>query len=82
MALEVKSASRWKDGDLAGLKAFIVVTPHCKAAILCHNGEDAVCLGQWLWALPLRLLQRWGEPGHQENYSSSHNTLGSDIAIG
>lgn len=56
IALEVKSAARWRDGDLSGLKAFLGATPHCKAAILCHNGEDAVCLGPRLWALPLSLV--------------------------
>jgi len=31
--------------DLAGLNAFLKATPHCNAAILCHNGKDAVKLG-------------------------------------
>jgi predicted AAA+ superfamily ATPase len=53
MALEIKSAPRWRERDLAGLKAFLSATPHCKAAILCHNGEDAVKLGEKLWALPI-----------------------------
>lgn len=56
LALEFKSAARWHDRDLAGLKAFLSATPHCKAAILCHNGEDAVKLGEKLWALPVGLL--------------------------
>jgi len=56
LALEFKSAARWHDRDLAGLKAFLSATPHCKAAILCHNGEDAVKLGEKLWALPVGLV--------------------------
>jgi hypothetical protein len=56
MALEVKSAARWNDRDLAGLKAFLSATPHCKAAILCHNGDGAVKLGEKLWALPVGMV--------------------------
>jgi len=56
MALEIKSAPRWRERDLAGLKAFLSATPHCKAAILCHNGKDAVKLGEKLWALPISLI--------------------------
>ncbi len=56
IALELKSASRWQGKDLAGLNAFLKATPHCKAAILCHNGEDAVKLGERLWALPINLI--------------------------
>jgi predicted AAA+ superfamily ATPase len=56
MALEFKSAARWHDRDLAGLKAFLSATPHCRAAILCHNGEAAVKLGERLWALPAGLV--------------------------
>jgi predicted AAA+ superfamily ATPase len=56
MALELKSGSRWQERDLSGLKAFLNATPHCKAAILCHNGEDAVKLGDKLWALPIDLI--------------------------
>lgn len=56
IALELKSAARWQEKDLAGLKAFLTATPHCKAAILCHNGENAVRLGQKLWSLPISLI--------------------------
>jgi len=56
IALELKSAARWQERDLAGLKAFLTATPHCKAGILCHNGEAAVRLGQKLWALPTSLV--------------------------
>jgi hypothetical protein len=41
---------------MAGLKAFLSATPHCRAAILCHNGETAVSLGEKLWALPTGLV--------------------------
>ncbi len=56
IALELKSAARWQEKDLSGLKAFLTATPHCKAGILCHGGEDAVRLGQKLWALPTSLV--------------------------
>jgi hypothetical protein len=56
MALEVKSGARWDEKDLSGLKAFLASTPDCKAGILCHNGNDAVRLGEKLWALPLGLI--------------------------
>ena len=53
IAIEIKSGTRWTDRDLAGLRAFISATPHCKGAILAYNGTDAVSLGQRLWALPV-----------------------------
>jgi uncharacterized protein len=56
MALELKSGSRWQERDLAGLKAFLNATPHCMGAILCHNGEHSVKLGEKLWALPANLV--------------------------
>lgn len=56
IALELKSAARWQERDLAGLKAFLAATPHCKAGILCYNGENAVRLGPKLWALPISLV--------------------------
>ena len=56
IALEIKSAARWQEKDLSGLKAFLSATRHCKAGVLCHNGEDAVRLGPKLWALPVSLV--------------------------
>jgi predicted AAA+ superfamily ATPase len=56
IALELKSSARWQKKDLAGLNAFLTTTSHCKAGILCHNGEDAVNLGPKLWALPISLI--------------------------
>jgi len=56
IALELKSAARWQAKDLSGLKAFVSATPHCKAGILCHNGKDAVQLGEKVWALPASLV--------------------------
>lgn len=53
IAIEAKSGTRWTDRDLAGLRAFVSATPHCKAAILAYNGTEAVSLGRKLWALPL-----------------------------
>jgi uncharacterized protein len=56
MALELESAAGCQEKDLAGLNAFLKAMPHCKAAILCHNGEDAVKLGEKRWALPTSLI--------------------------
>ena len=56
IALALKSAARWHERDLAGLKAFLAATPHCKAGILCYNGENAVKLGPKLWALLISLV--------------------------
>lgn len=56
IALELKSAARWQAKDLTGLKAFLKATPHCKAGILCYNGEEAVQLGERLWVLPIGLV--------------------------
>ncbi len=52
-AMEVKSASRWSENDLSGLRAFLARTPACAAAILAYNGRDAVELGDRLFAIPL-----------------------------
>lgn len=56
LAIEVKASERWHDRDIAGLKAFLSSTPHCKAAILAYNGTEAVNLGGKIWAIPASLL--------------------------
>jgi hypothetical protein len=56
LALELKAAARWRERDLKGLKAFLKATPHCKAGILCHGGEQTARLGPKLWALPIGLV--------------------------
>jgi hypothetical protein len=56
IALELKATARWREKDLAGLKAFLSATPHCKAGILCHNGDQIAQLGPKLWALPIGLV--------------------------
>jgi len=56
IAIEVKAAARWEKDDLAGLRAFIAVTPHCTAGILAYNGATPVSLGGKLWAIPLSML--------------------------
>ena len=55
-AIEVKAATRWGAGDLAGLRAFLERTPSCVAAVLAYNGTEAVKLDNRLWALPLGQL--------------------------
>lgn len=56
IAIEVKAASRWSEGDLSGLRAFLAKTSHCRAAILAYNGTRPVQLDKRLWAIPLGLL--------------------------
>lgn len=53
VAVEVKAATRWKDADLSGLRAFLERTPACRAAILAHNGRESVQLDDRLWAISL-----------------------------
>lgn len=55
-AIEVKAATRWSDGDLGGLRAFLERTPACVAAVLAYNGKEAVRLGERLFAIPLGTL--------------------------
>ncbi|MDR0901578.1 MAG: ATP-binding protein [Opitutaceae bacterium] len=55
-AMECKSATRWDDADLSGLRAFLDRTPSCKAAILAYNGTTAVRLSERLFVIPLGLL--------------------------
>ncbi len=56
-AIEVKAASRWNEGDLSGLRAFVDRTPACTAAVLAYNGREAAHLGGKFYAIPLgRLL--------------------------
>ena len=52
-AVEVKAATRWNDGDLSGLRAFLVRTPDCAAAVLAYNGEEAAKLEDRLWVIPM-----------------------------
>jgi hypothetical protein len=56
VAIEIKAATRWTDSDLTGLRAFLDRTPGCIAAILAHNGSQAVRLGDRLLALPIARL--------------------------
>ena len=53
LALEVTGASRWRNHDLAGLRAFLDTTPGCRAGILAYGGSEAVRLADRLWAIPL-----------------------------
>jgi len=53
LAVEVKAATRWCEGDLSGLRAFLDRTPACVAAVLAYNGRDAVRLEDKLFVVPL-----------------------------
>jgi predicted AAA+ superfamily ATPase len=55
-AIEVKAATRWSDGDLSGLRAFLERTPDCTAAVLAYNGREAAKLDDRLWVIPMGLL--------------------------
>ena len=55
-AIEVKAATRWKESDLTGLRAFLDRTPACIAAILAYNGKEPAKLGDRLWAIPMGKL--------------------------
>ncbi len=56
-AIEVKAATRWNEKDLSGLRTFLARTPNCEKALLAYNGEEAIDLGNKLWAMPIgRLL--------------------------
>jgi len=52
----VKAATRWRESDLAGLRAFLDRTPACPAAVLAYNGRETVKLDDRLWAIPIGLL--------------------------
>ncbi|MEI7940948.1 MAG: DUF4143 domain-containing protein [Verrucomicrobiota bacterium] len=54
--IEVKAATRWGEGDLTGLRAFLERTPGCVAAVLAYNGKEAVKLGERLFAIPIGQL--------------------------
>jgi hypothetical protein len=56
MAIEIKSSSRFSDGDLSGLRAFLEHTPRCRFGILAYNGTRAVSLGSRMWAIPIAML--------------------------
>jgi hypothetical protein len=56
LAIEIKSASRWRPGDLSGLKAFLAVHPECRIGLLAYNGAQTVKLADRCWAVPLSRL--------------------------
>jgi len=56
IAVEVKAATRWDSGDLAGLNAFLKAEPRCKAGLLAYNGTEMAKLGDRLWAVPIDTL--------------------------
>ena len=56
VAIEVKAGSRFRDKDLAGLRAFTSKTPGIRAAVLAYNGVETVSLGDKLYAIPIATL--------------------------
>jgi len=56
VAIEVKAATRWTQGHLSGLRAFLARTPDCVAAVLAYNGREAVKLEDRLWVIPMGQL--------------------------
>ena len=55
-AIEVKAATRWSEGDLSGLRAFLDRTPDCVAAVLAYNGIESARLEDRLWVIPMSHL--------------------------
>jgi predicted AAA+ superfamily ATPase len=56
IAVELKAAARWTEGDLASLKTFLEATPFCHTGILAYNGTQTARLAKNLWAVPLGAL--------------------------
>jgi hypothetical protein len=56
VAVEVKAGSRFSRKALSGLEAFLARTPEAAAGVLAYNGEEAVALGDRLYAVPVGLL--------------------------
>jgi len=56
VALEVKSAARFDQSDLAGLQAFGASTSGVRALVLGYQGTEAISLGESMYAVPLGLL--------------------------
>ncbi len=56
IAIEVKSAVRWSESDLASMNVFMERTPSCEAAILVYNGTQTAQLGKKLWAVPMGVM--------------------------
>ena len=56
IAVEVKAASRFRERDLAGLRAFREKTPGAPVGILAYNGAEAFAPEKGLFVIPLGLL--------------------------
>ena len=56
VGIEVKAGTRFRDADLAGLRAFVGKAPATRTGILAYNGTEAVKIGQGIFAVPLGLL--------------------------
>ena len=56
IAVEVEAASRFRERDLAGLRAFREKTPGAPVGILAYNGAEAFAPEKGLFVIPLGLL--------------------------
>lgn len=56
IAIEVKAGANWSKSDISALQEFLSVTPDCMAAVIAHNGEEVLRIGERMWAIPLGLL--------------------------
>jgi predicted AAA+ superfamily ATPase len=56
LAVEVKATSRLQMDDARSLRAFMRRTPAAVAGVLAYLGQQAVPLGDKLWAVPLHEL--------------------------
>ncbi len=56
IAIEVKAGANWSRSDNSTPREFLSVTPNCRAAVIAHNGDEALQIGERMWAIPLGLL--------------------------
>lgn len=56
VAIEVKMATRFRDSDLVGLKAYCGSSKTCRGALLVYNGTEVLKIDERMWAVPAGLL--------------------------
>lgn len=56
IAIEVKMGTRFKDHDLAGLKAYLASSKKCLGGLLIYNGTEILKIDERMWAVPAGLL--------------------------
>ncbi|NJL28063.1 MAG: DUF4143 domain-containing protein [Thermoanaerobaculia bacterium] len=56
LAIEVKATARFREGDLAGLRAFAASTTGSVTGVLAYQGAEIAQLGDGLLAVPFGVL--------------------------